>query len=169
MNIVLTGFMGTGKTVVGKKLVKKLGKKWRYIDTDERIEMRAGMKISDIFSRHGEPYFRDMETNIIRKVSEFDNCVIATGGGVVLRKENMDMLEKNGVVINLKATPETIYNRISSSKDRPLLNKPEPMAEIVKMLDYREPFYKRCRLSINTDQVSAEEIADTIISYVKQV
>ena len=104
MNIVLTGMMGTGKTVVGKKLAQKLNMK--YISTDEIIEKDAGMSIPKIFKRKGEPYFRNVETKAVKCVALLDNFVIDTGGGVVQRSENMEELERNGVIICLTASPK---------------------------------------------------------------
>jgi len=161
-NIILTGFMGTGKTYIGKLLAHRL--KYKYIDTDEIIEHQTGMKIKDIFEKYGETYFRDLETKVVKKVSKLNNCVIATGGGIVLRKENMDELEKNGFIVNLKAKPETIYKRIKNNTDRPLLNKPDPKKEIQKLLKIRKPYYERCNLSVETDKESPEEIIKFIIN-----
>jgi len=166
MNIVLTGFMATGKTVVGKLLAEKIG--FQYIGTDELIEKQTNMKISEIFAVYGEPYFRDIETEIVRKVSEFDNYVIATGGGVVLRKENMDLLEKNGIIINLTASPDKIYERAKNSNERPLLNIPDPKSEIIRLLNMREPYYKRCNFRINTDNLSVEEVVNECLKYIEK-
>ena len=97
MNIILTGFMGTGKSIVSRKLVKRLG--MSYLDTDELIEEREGIKISAIFQKKGEKYFRQLETQVIKEVASLDNYVISSGGGVVLREENMTALKKNGFII----------------------------------------------------------------------
>lgn len=161
MNIVLTGFMGTGKTAVGRKLAERLN--MSYIDTDEIIEQKTNMKIKDIFATYGEGYFRDIESEVIKEVSNLDKHVISVGGGAVLRASNMDLLEKNGIVINLTASPETIYKRTQGTNERPLLNKPNPLEEIKRLLAYREPYYKRCSFSINTDSLSIDEIVEQII------
>lgn len=167
MNIVLTGFMCTGKTSVGKKLSEDL--KFEYIDTDELIEASTGLKITEIFSKYGEEYFRNIESEIVKKVSILDRRVIATGGGVVLRKENMQNLRKNGVIINLTAKPETIYERLKQQPGiRPLLNKPQPLQEIKKLLNYREEFYKDCDLRVETDTLSIEDVAKKILQYLKE-
>lgn len=166
MNIILTGFMCTGKTSVGKKLAEILN--FEYIDTDDIIEKRVGLKITEIFSKYGELYFRDVETQVIKEVSELDKKVIATGGGVVLRKENMDSLRKNGIIINLTAKPETVYERLKKQPGvRPLLNKPNPQEEIKKLLNYREEFYKNCDLRIETDNLTIEEIVEKILQTLK--
>jgi len=166
MNIVITGFMCTGKTSVGKLLAEKLG--YQFVDTDDLIEQRVGMKISDIFAVYGEPYFRDVETEVVKEVAKKDKFIISTGGGVVLRKVNMDELRKNGIIVNLTAKPETIYNRLKNQPGvRPLLNKPDPMNEIIKLLSQREEYYKNCDLRIETDNFTVEQIVQQILDYIK--
>lgn len=168
MNIVLTGFMCTGKTVVGSLLAKKLN--MEYIDTDDEIEKLANEKISSIFAKFGEKFFRDLESKVILEVSKKDNCVISTGGGAVLRKENIDNLRANGKIINLTAKPETIFQRLQSEPQvRPLLNKPDPLQEIVKLLSYREQFYKDCDLQISTDNLTVDEVVEKIVQFVKDI
>ncbi len=119
MNIVLTGFMGTGKSIVAKKLAQKLG--MGYVDTDKIIEDREGREIRKIFEEKGEDYFREIETKIIKQVSSLNNYVIATGGGVVLKEENIKALRKKGVIIYLSANPEIILKRTDKNEERPLL------------------------------------------------
>ncbi len=166
MNIVLTGFMCTGKTSVGKLLAEKLN--YQFVDTDDLIEERVGMKISDIFATYGEPYFRDVETEVVKEVAQKDNLVISTGGGVVLRKINIDELKKNGVIINLTAKPQTIYNRLKNQPGiRPLLNKPDPMKEIISLLSQREEYYKNCDLRIETDNLTVGQVVEQILSFIK--
>ncbi len=167
MNIVLTGFMCTGKTSVGKLLAKKLS--YQFVDTDDLIEERVGMKISQIFANYGEPYFRDIESEVVKEVSQKDNLVISTGGGVVLRKTNMDELRKNGIIINLTAKPQTIFNRLKNQPGiRPLLNKPDPLKEIINLLSQREEYYKNCDLRIETDNISVEEVVEQILNFIKK-
>ncbi|MBA7510356.1 Shikimate kinase [subsurface metagenome] len=166
MNIVLTGMMGTGKTVVGKKLAQKLNMK--YIDTDGMIEKDAGMSIPKIFKRKGEPYFRDVETKAVKCVAMLDNYVIDTGGGVVQRSENMEELERNGVIICLTASPEVILERTSKTNYRPLLNVDGPVNEIKKLLKKRKRFYKRCSRMIDTSNKGIEEVVDEIIKFLSE-
>jgi shikimate kinase len=166
MNIVLTGFMCTGKTSVGKLLAEKLG--YQFVDTDDLIEQRVGMKISEIFATYGEPYFRDVETEVVKEVAKKDKFVISTGGGVVLRKINTDELRKNGIIVNLTAKPQTIYERLKKQPGiRPLLDKPNPIEEIVNLLSKREEFYKNCDLRIETDKLTVEEIVKKILEFIK--
>jgi len=160
-NIVLVGFMGTGKTSVGRRLAEKL--KLSYIDTDDVIEQDNEMIIADIFRQHGEPYFRRLESDAVRKVSGLDNHVISTGGGVVIREENLEMLKRNGMVFSLAATPEEIWKRVGHEIHRPLLQAPQPLDRIRKMLAARAPFYARADCIIHTTGLSIEEVTDQII------
>ncbi len=166
MNIVLTGMMGTGKTAVGKKLAQKLNMK--YIDTDGMIEKDAGISIPKIFKQKGEPYFRDVETKAVKCVALLDNFVIDTGGGVVQRSENMEELERNGMIICLTAFPEAILERTSKMNYRPLLNVDDPVSEINRLLKERERFYKRCSRMIDTSNKGIEEVVDEIIKFVSE-
>ncbi len=166
VNIVLTGFMCTGKTSVGEKLSKKLN--YEYVDIDELIEKHTSMKIAEIFEKYGEQFFRDIESEIVEKVSKLDKKVISTGGGVVLRDKNMRNLKENGIIINLTASPQTIYERLKNQPGiRPLLNKPNPLEEIQKLLNFREPYYQNCDIRINTDNLKIDEVVDKIIEFVK--
>ena len=160
-NIVLVGFMGTGKTSVGRRLAEKL--KLSYIDTDDVIEQDNEMIIADIFRQHGESYFRRLESDAVRKVSGLDNHVISTGGGVVIREENLEMLKRNGVVFSLAATPEEIWKRVGHETHRPLLQAPQPLDRIRQMLAVRAPFYARANCIIHTTGLSIEEVTDQII------
>jgi len=166
MNIVLTGFMATGKTVVGKNIAKVLS--MSFIDLDETIERDVGMTISGIFKHKGERYFRDVETKAVKCVSLLDNFVIATGGGVVLKKENMDELEKKGVIICLTASPRVIFRRARKSKVRPLLNVEKAEERIEELLRQRRRFYKRCSLTVDTSEKTVEEITERIVKFIEE-
>ena len=126
-NIVLVGFMGTGKTSVGQKLAQRLERP--MIDTDDIIGEDSGMDIPDIFARYGEAYFRDLESAAVRKAANLENHVISTGGGVVLRESNLEMLKRNGVVFCLTATTEEIWRRVGRGTHRPLLQAPQSIGE----------------------------------------
>jgi shikimate kinase len=165
MNIALTGFMGTGKTEVGKLLAQLL--KWQFIDVDAEIEKQVGIKISDIFAHKGEPYFRTAETDAIKLVSLLDKAVIACGGGAVLKTENVQALEKTGKIVCLRARPETIYERIKNDTSRPLLQVPNPKKKIEEMLSERAPHYARSSFAIDTDGKTIETIVEEIISLLK--
>lgn len=140
-NIVLIGFMGTGKSSVGRRLAKVLGR--RLIDTDRQIEAQEGMSIAAIFSEKGEPYFRALEAEMARSLGQESGCVIATGGGMALNPANLDAL--GGVRIVLTATPEAILKRTRRHADvRPLLRGSDPLSTIRKLLAEREEVYRRC-------------------------
>ncbi len=165
MNIILTGFMGTGKTEVGKKLAELLN--YEFIDTDILIEKDQKISITEIFAKFGENYFRDTESKIVEAVSKLDKKIISTGGGVVLRKENMAQLRKNGKIVNLRAKPSAIYERLKDKKDRPLLQKPDVLSEINKLLDFRKKYYDDCDLKFDTDENAPSEIAEKIVKELK--
>lgn len=156
MNIILIGFMGSGKSAVGHKLAKELG--MDYLDTDELIEKTEELSINDIFSKKGEPYFRNLETEVIKTLGDYDNFVISTGGGMVLRQENVKMLKEIGPLVLLWADPETVYQRVKSETHRPLLNVSDPRAEIKKILDHRTPIYNRVTdLKVDTSKLNVDE------------
>lgn len=160
-NIVLTGFMGTGKTAVGRELARLTG--FKLVEIDAEIEKTAGITISEIFKRFGEPHFRDVETEEIKKVSTGKNLVISTGGGAVLRKENMDALRENGIIFCLWAAPETILKRTSDTNERPLLQVADPLKTITELLSRRRPYYEKADMMIDTEGKNPAEIAEEIL------
>lgn len=164
-NIVLTGFMGAGKTTIGKALAKMLHMK--LVDVDEEIEISQKMTINDIFKIYGEPYFRDIETAMIKKLSHNKNCIISTGGGAVLRDENMEALKENGIVFCLAANAETILKRTGNNQDRPLLKVENPKEKIEELLAYRRPFYEKAGIMIETDGKTPLQIAEEIMELYK--
>ena len=164
-NIVLVGFMGTGKSTVGRVIAQKLG--FHFIDTDDMIEQTSKAKISDIFAEHGEDYFRDLESQAVKSVALMKNQVVATGGGVVLRSSNIDLLRTGGPIFCLNATPKAIWDRVRSSRSRPLLRGPEPLKKIETLLDKRAPYYALADHQIETTGVSVDRVADEIISYIE--
>jgi shikimate kinase len=164
-NIVLTGFMGTGKTAVGRELSRLLS--MQLIDVDAEIEAGQKMTINEIFQRFGEKYFRDLETETIRRIVAGNNLIISTGGGAVLREENMEALRENGIVFCLDAHPETILERTNRSEDRPLLRTEDPMAKIKELLNFRRPFYKKAGTLIDTEGKTPLQIAEEIVETVR--
>ncbi len=161
-NIVLVGFMGTGKTVVGKRVARKL--KMKYVSTDDIIEAKEKRTITDIFAKDKEPYFRKVEKEAVKYASSMDNVVIAAGGGVVIDNENVENLKKNGVLICLNATPEEILERTKNYAHRPLLNIPDPLGKIKELLQKRTPYYKRADYQVDTSGKSLDEIVSEIVS-----
>ncbi|MDO8733548.1 MAG: shikimate kinase [Elusimicrobiota bacterium] len=161
MNIILTGFMATGKSEVGKELASLL--EMEFIDTDDLIEEKLEMKISEIFAKKGEKHFRDLESEIAKEVGSWDNYVIATGGGIVLRQQNIDFLKKNGKIINLTTSVEKILERVSKNSVRPLLNVKDKKLEIEKLLAERKPYYEKCDFSVDTTDTTPKEAAEKIV------
>lgn len=141
-NIILTGFMGTGKTTVGKILAQRLG--YRFMDTDSMIEKRTGMTVSDMFDHHGEQFFRDQEKQLVKEIAEQQGWVIATGGGLVMQSPNVETLNRCGWILCLTASPDEILDRISrQGNQRPLLNTSSPRNEITRLLEMRNPVYNQ--------------------------
>ncbi len=162
MKIVLTGFMGTGKTSVGKEISRRLG--YPFIDTDDLIEEREGMPISLIFKEKGENYFRKIEREIVHKVSAMKDVVIATGGGVIKNKDNVKDLGDGGILIWLKTEPGVILRRVmAEGGKRPLLNVEEPLEEINRLLSERERLYMQSDMAIDTSYITPVETAEEII------
>lgn len=165
MNIALVGFMGTGKTSAGKLAAKKLGLK--YVDTDEEIEKKAGITVSEIFSNFGEPYFRDLEAKTIKEISERGGQVISCGGGAVLRDENIKNLKAGGIVVCLSASPEAIFERIKHEAHRPLIQVPDPKKRIRELLAERAPHYAKADETIDTTKLTIAQVASEIIRLVR--
>ncbi len=148
--------MGTGKTTVGKKVATSLG--FHFVDTDELIAAAAGKSIPDIFADSGEEVFRDFETAVLSKCAENSEQVISTGGGVILREENRQILKSLGYVIWLQASSASIIDRVSRNQDRPLLATDNPSGTVEKLLSERHPLYEAVAdLAIMTDDLMIEE------------
>ena len=160
-NIVLIGLMGSGKTTIGKKIAEKL--KMKFIDTDELIVQKAQKAINLIFAEDGELFFRDLESEVIEEISKQENIVISTGGGAVLREENLNNLKKNGVLFYLFATAEELFERIKDDTERPLINTENPVKTLKTIQDNREIFYGQADFKINTGEKPPDEAADKII------
>ncbi len=164
-NIILTGFMGVGKTSVGTRLAKDLG--YSFVDTDILIEADQRMSITEIFGKLGEPYFRDVETKIIRQVMGCTNQVVSTGGGAVIRDENRDAFKQAGYVVCLTARPEVIFERVKRETHRPLLKTPDPLAKIRELLDQRQKFYALADFTIDTSEKSVNAVISEIKERIK--
>lgn len=164
-NIVLIGFMGSGKSRVAASLVNHL--KRELVSTDRLIEERASKTIDAIFKAHGEVYFRNLESEIVEEVSHREGIIIDCGGGVVLRKENLQHLKSNGIVFYLQASPEVIYERIKHEKHRPLLNVPDPLGCIKELYNQRLPLYNQADHIIDANDASVEVPVVEILKLIK--
>lgn len=158
-NIILTGMMGAGKTTVGKELATIMN--CNFIDLDETIEKNYG-KISDIFKKKGEEYFRQIETLELKKLNIQETFVLSTGGGIVLKDENIKILQTLGYVFYLEASTDTIYERIKNQKHRPLLNTPDPKRSIEEILSKRKKLYENSGEKITVNNKNVKEIAEEI-------
>jgi shikimate kinase len=165
-SIVLIGFMGTGKSVVGKVLEQKTG--FRRFDTDEIMSSKLEMPIEEIFSTHGEEHFRDLETETVRSLSGEEPAIVVTGGGIVLRGENVDLLKQMGTVVWLDADEATLRARVHRLSDRPLLRTANAGATLSELLAAREPLYRKAGdLRVDISQKSPEEIAELILKNIR--
>lgn len=166
-NIILTGFMATGKTTIGKSLAKQLGR--TFVDTDELIVEKQGMSIADIFEQFGEDTFRKLETDVARELANQEGLVISTGGRMMLDPTNVAVLTKTGRVFCLIATPEEILNRLEQDtvNKRPLLEVPDPGARIVELLEERQQGYHRF-LKVITDDKKPAEITDNLLDFIHE-
>ncbi|MDP3014375.1 MAG: shikimate kinase [Candidatus Subteraquimicrobiales bacterium] len=160
-NIVLIGFMGSGKSSAGQKLAHVLG--YEFTDTDALTEERAGKEISEIFNESGEAYFRDLESKVVKEVVLKKNQVIACGGGAVLRSQNVTTLREIGIIVYLKTTPAKIYERIKFLKKRPLLNVTDVEKRIINLLAEREKIYETVAdIVVDTSNLTVDEVVEEI-------
>jgi len=163
-NIVLIGFMGCGKSTVGRELRRLLN--YPLVDMDAIIEERAGKPITRIFEEDGESAFRDLESRLLEELAAAPATaqIIATGGGVVIREENRERLQRLGYVVWLSSLPEVILSRTRHSQERPLLHADNPATRIASLLAQREPWYRQsAHLTIDTAGLSSREIAGGIL------
>lgn len=162
MNIYLVGFMGSGKSTISKELAKRLT--WDLVDTDNYIEEKYGRTIKDIFATEGEQAFRDMETEALRELVLNGNKVISCGGGIVLRKQNVNLMRLFGKIVLLNATPQTIYERVKHGTGRPILNGNMNVEYIAKLMSKRSADYEYAAdVVVDTDGKDVGEIAEEII------
>jgi len=166
-NIALIGFMGVGKTAVGKVLAEKLGRK--FVELDSLIEQKAGKPIPEIFHQDGEIVFRELEIEVTKEVAKDKDLVIACGGGVVLNKINIDRLRQQSRIVYLTASPEVILNRVAGEAgQRPLLEVDNPTLTIREMLGFRSPFYERSAdITIDTSKLDIDSVAEQVMVELK--
>lgn len=160
-NLVLTGFMGTGKTSLGKLLAEKLG--CGFVDIDQKIEQDEGLTVPQIFEKYGEKYFRELEKKAVAEVSQRHGLVIATGGGTIKDAENIRMLKSSGVIVCLTTDPEEIFRRTERRGERPVLDGGEDRLQTIKkLLAERQPFYAQADYTIDTTDWSPLQIMSDI-------
>ena len=168
--IILTGFSGSGKSAVAPLIAEKLG--WQVVDTDEIVERKAGKRILEIFASEGEQRFRDLEAEAVREACAMDRVVISTGGGVVLRPANRELMARSGVVVCLEARPETIFERLEDRGeeeplDRPLLASDQPLNRIRKLKAGRQQLYALCDWTVHTDSLAPDEVAAEVLRFIE--
>ena len=162
-HLVLVGMMGSGKTTVGRRLARRLG--WRHVDADRRVERRAGKPIPEIFAAEGEEAFRHLEQATLEKILRMPgHCVVSTGGGAVLRPANRELMRERGVVVWLRADPNTLSARVRSGKGRPLLQG-DAKANILRITIERAELYEAAsHYVVDVDGLAAEEVADRVLT-----
>ncbi len=167
-SVALIGFMGTGKTAVGKALAEKLGRE--FIELDPLIEQRSGKTIPEIFKEEGEIAFRELEIAVTKEAAGKKDAVIACGGGVVLNKINIDRLKQEAVIVYLTASPGVILKRtLHDDEERPLLKVANPARTIRELLGLRKPFYERAAdITINTSKLGIKTVVEQIIARLKE-
>lgn len=160
--IVLIGFMGSGKSAVGRALAARL--RLRRIDTDELVRGKLGLPISQIFERLGEERFRETETEVLHGLSPDDPAIVITGGGIILRAENVQLLQRVGTIVCLIADQETLFERVGRSTSRPLLQTPNPLGTLRQLYAVREPLYRAAAdLEIDTSGFSVDEVTELVV------
>ena len=168
-HIILIGFMGAGKTTIGSALSNQLG--MEFIDTDNRIEELEQMTIMDIFEKKGEKYFRQLETNVLKELFHDESqYIISVGGGLPMEKENQELLKQLGTCIYLKATIETLCNRLQCDTKRPLLQGEDVRKKIETLMEKRQGTYEAIsQYSIITDKCSKEAVVESIVEQVRNI
>lgn len=161
VNLALVGFMGTGKTSVGRLAAEQL--RFEFVDTDELIQSSTGRSITDIFAKDGEAAFRALEHQIVLELTRRSRTVISTGGGLPVNPANLASLKTHALVICLWSSPEKIWERVHNQSHRPLLQDADPQKKIRELLAVREPFYKQADVLVNTDIRSVREAAVQVV------
>jgi shikimate kinase len=166
-NVILIGFMGTGKTAIGRIVARLLG--YQFVDTDQMVEEATGMTINQIFRKHGEVRFRSEEALAVQRLKGSKKTVIATGGGIVLDPQNVGILKENGIFVLFTTQPEVILERVSRRNTRPLLAKGKTLENINKLLnDRRDEYYSCADVVVDTSYSSMEESAEKIVKIIRE-
>ena len=160
--IILIGLPGSGKTTVGRQLARRL--QLPFVDSDHEIEVRIGCSIREFFEREGEARFRDIEQEVLAKLTEGADKVLSTGGGAVLRPENRKNLRARGQVVYLKSSPEELYKRLWHDSNRPLLQEADPMAKLKALYAERDPLYREvAHFMLETGRPSVSTLVNMIV------
>lgn len=170
----LTGFMAAGKSTIGPILANTLG--WNFFDLDKEIEKEEGLKIVEIFKQKGEEYFRGVETETLKRLSENEESIISLGGGTIASEENFSIIKSTGKIIYLKSSPEMAYKRLRFKKDRPAFvfdnveapTKEQFLERINELLDSRKHYYERCDFIVDTDNQSVGKTVDVIAKFINK-
>lgn len=168
--VYLTGFMAAGKSTAGPILANTIG--WDFLDIDKVIEKKAGKKITEIFSQEGEEFFRKLENSTLKEISQLQNYIIALGGGTIASDENLKIIKNTGILIYLKSSPETAYQRLRFKRDRPALlfqGEEEPGKEVFinrinELLNKRKHYYEKSDYIINTDHAPVGKTIDKLVA-----
>jgi shikimate kinase len=163
-NILLIGFMGTGKTAIGKRLASVLGMK--FFDSDAEIEKVTGMPIAQVYRRYGEIRLKSEERLAIKRIAQHRNCVIAMGGSFLPDPGNIEALKQEFIVISLTARPEIIYERIKRRNNRPMVKKEDSMDKIVNMMRERDFLYRNADFQLDTSEMNFQQITQNILNYI---
>lgn len=167
-NIILIGFMGSGKSTVGRMLAKRL--RFTFLDTDRLIEERSRMTIKAMFEQYGEPYFRERETATLESLSGIRRHVLATGGGIVTQPQNIPVLQSLGWVVQLTADPDELYARVAKSTGRPLLKTENPRERVHDLVELRKPMYEAAaHFTVNSTGLAREKVVDAVIDEARRI
>ena len=170
----LTGFMAAGKSTIGPILANTLG--WEFYDLDKEVEKKEGMKITELFNRKGEDYFRKSETEILKELSGRNKVIISLGGGAIASDENFRIIKSSGKIIYLKSSPEIVYKRLRFKRDRPafifegneLPSKEEFLQRINELLEARKKYYEQCDFIVDTDTQKVGKTVDIIAKFINK-
>lgn len=163
-NIALIGFMAVGKSAVGRNVARKLHR--RFVDLDAVIEKKQGRKVREIFDSEGEGYFRRLEKQTLREVLSQNRQVIATGGGVILDSDNLQLLREKCLLIGLSASPDVLLSRVGKSAKRPLLKGTDLRARIEELLEQRQSGYAQAHATVDTGGLSIEQVVERVLAII---
>ena len=166
-NLYLIGMMGSGKSVTGKKLAALLGA--GFVDLDEWIQEKTRRRITDLFEKEGEDFFRAQESSVLKEAAGAGPRVVATGGGTILRSENVERMRSTGKIVYLEASPEVLWQRVKEKKDRPLLKSGDPRERLIQIFAERRSLYETaCDFRVTTDGESPDAVAKKILEIFKR-